>query len=69
MNVSDRINQIDEAITTITLYGQEYSIDGRTYKRADLNTLYRQRKQYELMLINDSSNGYNGSEYMGNFSR
>ena len=40
----EKLEQVEKAISAIELTGQEYRIGSRTLRRADLATLYAQRK-------------------------
>lgn len=40
----EKLEQVEKAISAIELAGQEYRIGSRTLRRADLATLYAQRK-------------------------
>ena len=44
MTAREKLEQIERAISAIELTGQEYRIGSRTLRRADLATLYAQRK-------------------------
>lgn len=44
------LDLVDDAIEEILSGGQEVSINGRTYKRADLNTLFHLQNQYERQI-------------------
>ena len=45
MTDAELLVQIDTAITTVLTSGQEYSIHGRAYRRADLKELRAWRKE------------------------
>lgn len=44
VSAKEKLEQVEKAISAIELTGQEYRIGSRTLRRADLATLYAQRK-------------------------
>ena len=59
LNAREKLEQIEKAISAIELTGQEYRIGSRTLRRADLATLYAQRKSLmaEAAEENDKDGG------------
>lgn len=56
MTYAQQLEQVQAAIGVIENTGQEYTINGVTYKRADLKTLYT-REERLLLKINRAANG------------
>lgn len=44
------LDEVDDAILEILQNGQSISINGRTYTRASLDTLYKLQEQYERQI-------------------
>ncbi|OLN21411.1 peptidylprolyl isomerase [Domibacillus antri] len=55
MTLEEQLQQVNEAITAIEVGGQEYWIEGRRLRRADLDLLYKRQKQL-LAQINYENN-------------
>lgn len=50
MTLEEQLNQINEAITAIEIGGQEYQLGNQRLRRADLSTLYKQRRELQMQL-------------------
>lgn len=57
MTAKEKLEQIEKAISAIELTGQEYRIGTRTLRRADLATLYAQRKSLLAEAAEEEENG------------
>lgn len=53
----ERLKKINEAIYTIMFGGQEYTIDNRRLRRADLGTLLAERDRLERQIAVIDNNG------------
>ncbi|WII39689.1 hypothetical protein [Paenibacillus thiaminolyticus] len=53
----ERLKKINEAIDAIMFGGQEYTIDNRRLRRADLGTLLAERDRLERQLALIDNNG------------
>lgn len=53
----ERLKRINEAIDAIMFGGQEYTIDNRRLRRADLGTLLAERDRLERQLAIIDNNG------------
>jgi len=52
-----QLENVQAAIAAIEDSGQSYSINGRSYTRADLNTLYEREKYLRRMADRESRGG------------
>lgn len=57
MTTQQQLDQINAAITAIEGGAQEYSTGDLRVKRADLATLYKERRQLQAMLAEENSGG------------
>ncbi|MEK5069804.1 peptidylprolyl isomerase [Sporosarcina sp. FSL K6-1508] len=57
MNVSEQLQQINNAIAAIEIGGQEYQIGSRRLKRADLSLLYQRQKELQAQVEAQQSDG------------
>jgi len=57
MNISEQLQQVNNAIAAIEIGGQEYQIGSRRLKRADLSLLYRRQKELQGELEAEKSDG------------
>jgi hypothetical protein len=57
MTNAELLVEIDNAIQAVTQRGQSYTIDNRSYQRADLNTLYSMRKETIAAVARDDRGG------------
>lgn len=53
----EQLEEVQAAITTIVTKGQSYTIEGRTYTRADLNALIRYEKYLRTQADRASDGG------------
>lgn len=57
MDTSNKLNQIDSAITAIETGAQEYQIGSRKITKADLSTLYKERQRLEQKYAMENNSG------------
>lgn len=50
MRVSEQLQQVNDAIASIEIGGQEYQIGSRRLKRADLSLLYKRQKDLQSQI-------------------
>ncbi len=55
MTMLEQKAQLDEAISAIELGAQEYRIGTRMVRRADLSTLYAERRRLEQQLVREET--------------
>ncbi|QNU67254.1 peptidylprolyl isomerase [Ruminiclostridium herbifermentans] len=65
MTVDEQLNQINTAIAAIENGAQEYRIGSKQIRRADLNTLYQERRKLTQQLYEQNEN----STYVAVFDR
>ena len=67
MTLEEQYSQINAAIAAIENGAQEYRIGNRSLRRADLSTLYRERRtiQQELAAEQNSGGTYVAAYYRG----
>lgn len=58
MNISEQLQQVNNAIAAIEIGGQEYQIGSRRLKRADLSLLYQRQKELQGQLEAEKSDGF-----------
>lgn len=68
MTTQEQLDQINAAITAIEAGAQEYKVGEMTVKRANLDTLYKERRNLNQQLIDESNDG-GGSIYAAQFDR
>ena len=54
---TELLAEVDNAIIAVLTKGQEYTIDGRTFKRADLETLKTMRNEYKALADGETNGG------------
>lgn len=57
MNTQEQLDQINRAISAIESGAQEYSVGSRRLRRADLATLYKERRILQQQLVQESGGG------------
>lgn len=58
LNISEQLQQVNDAIAAIEIGGQEYQIGTRRLKRADLSLLYQRQKELEQHLEAEKNDGF-----------
>ncbi|MFY0521011.1 peptidylprolyl isomerase [Lysinibacillus sp. UGB7] len=60
LTIQEQLQQVNEAIASIEIGGQEYQIGSRRLKRADLGLLYKRQKdlQQQISAENGHSNAF-----------
>jgi len=53
--LAEQLTSVQAAITAIEGDGQEVTVNGRTYRRADLKTLYDREEQLQRRVQRESS--------------
>lgn len=56
LTYTEQLEQVQAAITAVLTKGQSYTIDGRTFTRADLGAL-QEREQYLMPLAQRETRG------------
>lgn len=70
MNISEQLQQVNNAIAAIEIGGQEYQIGSRRLKRADLSLLYQRQKELQGQLEAEKSDGFGlASTFVAIFDR
>lgn len=69
MTIQDQLNQINQAITAIENGAQEYSINNRKLKRANLKDLYTERAALTSQLAAEQNSGFGLNTYIARFDR
>lgn len=57
MTTQEQLDQINRAISAIESGAQEYSVGSRRLRRADLATLYKERRILQQQLVQESGGG------------
>ncbi|WP_199171280.1 peptidylprolyl isomerase [Sporosarcina sp. P18a] len=57
MNLAEKLQQINDAIAAIEIGGQEYQIDNRRLRRADLSLLYQRQRELQAQLEAEQIDG------------
>lgn len=57
MNISEQLQQVNNAIAAIEIGGQEYQIGTRRLKRADLSLLYQRQKELQQQIQAEQTDG------------
>lgn len=65
MNLYDRLNQLENAISAIENGAQEYQIGSRRVRKADLKTLYTERDRIERKILEYENNGVSVAIFEG----
>lgn len=65
MNLYDRLNQLENAISAIENGAQEYQIGSRRVRKADLKTLYTERDRIERKILEHENNGVSVAIFEG----
>jgi hypothetical protein len=65
MTTQDQLDQINKAISAIENGAQEYSTGSRRLRRADLATLYNERRILQRQLYEESGGGTNVTVFDG----
>lgn len=58
MSILEQLQQVNNAIASIEIGGQEYQIGSRRLKRADLSLLYQRQKELQGQLEAEKSDGF-----------
>lgn len=69
MDTTNALNQINEAIKAIESGSQEYKINGRHLKRANLRDLYDERAALQSRLAAEQNGGFGLNTYIAKFDR
>ena len=69
MNADDALIQINEAIKAIESGAQEYKINNRQLKRANLKDLYDERAALQSRLAAEQNNGFGLNTYVARFDK
>lgn len=57
MTLEEQLQQVNDAIASIEIAGQEYQIGSRRLKRADLNLLYQRQKNLQQQIQYEKGHG------------
>ncbi|PIC80533.1 peptidylprolyl isomerase [Sporosarcina sp. P18a] len=57
LNLAEKLQQINDAIAAIEIGGQEYQIDNRRLRRADLSLLYQRQRELQAQLEAEQIDG------------
>lgn len=69
MNIQEQLTQINAAISAIENGAQEYSINNRKFKRANIKDLYTERAALTSQLAAEQNNGFGLNTYIARFDR
>ena len=61
MTYAEQLTEINTAITAILAGAQEYTISGRTVKRGQLDSLFKERQRLESLVSQDIAMTKQGS--------
>lgn len=54
---TEQLDEVQAAITAIMVRGQRYTIDGRSFEKADLNTLFDMQKHLRPLADREARGG------------